>query len=412
MDNEQRRVQLVFFDAGGGHRAATEALKESLAERKPSWRVEVVNLQEVLKSADPLYIMTGVPAQDFYNAALKMGLTYGSRPFLRGLQAVIKLCAPRIENVLREHWRGENGKIDIVVSLIPNFNGVLFRSLQAERPHVPFVTIMTDMADTPPHFWQEKQDQYLVCGTDYAAQQARATGWYRDERIFRTSGMILRPSFYRTEHAPRLRRAELGLAEDKATAIVMFGGYGSNVAEDIVDRLNKAKLGVQCIVMCGRNESLRAELQGKENCAAIGYTQDVVSYMRLADFFIGKPGPGSMSEAWRMGLPVIVERNARTMIQERPNVTVAAQAGVGLAVPSFRSIAKVVRGLIDGRKLEDMRINVRKMDNRAVFEIPDILDRIMHEHIADAANIVAFKPRRRLAARIAQRWKTRRRKSG
>ena len=41
--------------------------------------------------------------------------------------------------------------------------------------------------------------------------------------------------------------------------------------------------------------------------------------MQLADFFIGKPGPGSISEAVQQGLPVIVVDNAWTMPQERYN---------------------------------------------------------------------------------------------
>jgi hypothetical protein len=216
----KRSVELVFFDAGGGHRAAVLALKSVLASLQPSWDVEIIDLQDILKSADPLYILTGVPSQNFYNAALRMGLTYGSRGFLRILQAVIKLCAPRMEEILRERWRADNDKpLDIVVSLIPNFNGVMFRALRAARPQVPFVTLMTDMADQPPHFWQEKQDQHVICGTAFAVTQARSTGWYRPERIYQVSGMILRPSFYEVPQKPRLTRKGLGLEEDKPTAL-------------------------------------------------------------------------------------------------------------------------------------------------------------------------------------------------
>lgn len=400
------RIQLIFFDAGGGHRAAAEALGAALAERYPRWRVEIINLQEVLKSADPLFILTGKPAQDYYNAALKMGLTYGSRPFLRGLQSLIKLCASRIEEVLREHWKN-SGDIDAVVSLIPNFNRVMFRSLRAVCPHTPYVTIMTDMADSPPHFWQEKQDQYIICGTALAARQARETGWYRPERIFETSGMILRPSFY--QNTATITRGDLGLAEDKMTAIIMFGGYGSKDAKLIVEKLAKSKLDIQSIVMCGRNDELRAALQNMPSCHAVGYTRDVAAHMRLADFFIGKPGPGSISEAWHMGLPVIVERNAATMIQERPNVVVIEQTGTGVAVGSFRSIARTVHAMIADGRLEAMRANVAHLDNRAVFEIPDILNHIMAQP-ADMAQVVPLKPRRRRIVRLARRWAGRRKR--
>jgi hypothetical protein len=52
--------------------------------------------------------------------------------------------------------------------------------------------------------------------------------------------------------------------------------------------------------------------------------------MRCADFFIGKPGPGSLSEAVQMGLPVLVTRNAWTMPQERWNTEWVQAQGVGV----------------------------------------------------------------------------------
>ena len=63
----------------------------------------------------------------------------------------------------------------------------------------------------------------------------------------------------------------------------------------------------------------------------VGYTTDVAHYLRLADFFIGKPGPGSLSEALHCGLPVIVTRNAWTMPEERYNTDwVREQVGITL----------------------------------------------------------------------------------
>lgn len=42
----------------------------------------------------------------------------------------------------------------------------MYEALSIARPGVPYVTILTDFADLPPHFWIEpRQAQYLVCGT-------------------------------------------------------------------------------------------------------------------------------------------------------------------------------------------------------------------------------------------------------
>jgi 1,2-diacylglycerol 3-beta-galactosyltransferase len=102
--------------------------------------------------------------------------------------------------------------------------------------------------------------------------------------------------------------------------------------------------------------------------------------MKLADFFIGKPGPGSISEALVMGLPVIVERNAWTMVQERFNTAWIAQNGFGVVLHSFREIGSAVSTMLDREQSERLRANVKAYRNRAVFEIPEILERLISQH--------------------------------
>ncbi len=380
MTSAPRTLEFFFFDAGGGHRSAALALSEVIAERYPGWRINLVNLQEILGPVDMFHKVTGLQSQDFYNAILKRGWTFGSKAMLRTLQRGIRYYSPSFEDVLEKHWRAS--KPDIVVSLIPNFNLILFRALRRVHADLPYVTVMTDLADFPPHFWLEKQDQFMICGTDKAVEQARAAG-YRPERIFQSSGMILKPIFYgdmagRAMAADRCAaRKAVGLDPDLATALIMFGGYGSKTAAKIVNWLARTDLPLQTIVICGHNEKLREALKDKPDCHAVGFTDRVPDYMRMADFFIGKPGPGSISEALHMGLPVIIERNNLTMPQERYNTDWVGEREVGVVIRDFKRIGEAVRLLLTGGTLERLRENARRLDNRAVYEIPAMLERIM-----------------------------------
>ena len=96
------------------------------------------------------------------------------------------------------------------------------------RPAAPYVTILTDFADLPPHFWIEPgQAQHFICGTPKAVSQAHAMG-YGLGRVHAVSGMIVRPDFYQRSRIDR--RAELvklNLDPDRPTGIVLFGGHGS-----------------------------------------------------------------------------------------------------------------------------------------------------------------------------------------
>ena len=111
--------------------------------------------------------------------------------------------------------------------------------------------------------------------------------------------------------------------------------------------------------------------------AAVGFVQDVAGLMRAADFFIGKPGPGSLSEAVHLGLPVLTFDNAFTMPQERYNVQWVRDRGLGLAVPSVRALRAATSELLG--QLPAYRARVRALDNRAVFEVLDILQQLLGE---------------------------------
>jgi UDP-N-acetylglucosamine:LPS N-acetylglucosamine transferase len=134
------------------------------------------------------------------------------------------------------------------------------------------------------------------------------------------------------------------------------------------------------LYICGKNEKLAAALRaGTSRYPRFveGFTTRVNYYMQLADFFIGKPGPGSVSEAVAMGLPVIVECNAWTLPQERYNAKWIIENEVGLVLPNFRHVDEAVSRLIDPPTLARYRANAARLRNRAVFEIPDAIDQIL-----------------------------------
>lgn len=378
-----QKIEFCFFDAGGGHRAAATALDAVVRAQNRPWDVQLTNLQELLDQLDILKKYAGIRIQDFYNWMLRSGWTLGSEQLMRVLQIVIRLYHRPTVRMLEAHWR--ETQPDMVVSFVPHFNRALCESFGRAFPGRPFVTVLTDIADFPPHFWIEWQPQYLVCGSDRAVAQAKSLG-HPNERIFRASGMILNPKFYEPPVHDRLaERERLGLRRDVPTGIVLFGGHGSKVMLEIAERLARSSLELQLIFICGKNEKLAAALlNGMPRLPRFveGFTKKVNYYMQLADFFIGKPGPGSISEALATGLPVIVECNARTLPQERYNCTWVLEKEVGVVLKSFKNIEGAVAKMIEPATLARYRANAEALHNRAVFQIPDMLEKILEQHLA------------------------------
>jgi hypothetical protein len=370
-----RKLTIVFHHAGGGHRSAADALKDTLTTQPHPWDVNLLNLQELLAPLDIARRATGLNIEGTYNLILRKGWTRFTPQLLVLLQGAIRAAHSRVVKLLRNHW--SQHPADLVLSVIPHFNRALAESLINDGTKTPFVTLLTDLADYPPRFWIEPNSEFIIVGSERARQQALAMG-HSAERIFQTSGMILKSRFYHPTAVDRdAEQKRLGLDPDCPTAIVLFGGHGSHVMVDIARRLDQSSVDVQLILICGHNHKLAAELRSlktRKPMLVEGFTTNVEYFMALADFFIGKPGPGSMSEALQCHLPVIVECNAKTLPQERYNAEWVTEMGYGIVVKSFRDIAPSVQKLLEPSTFSQLRRNASTYSNRALSEIPLILE--------------------------------------
>jgi hypothetical protein len=374
-----KKIHIVFHDGGGGHRNAAIALETIAAQQGRPWQMELVQFQDLTDRLDVLRKLTGIRIQQQYNLMLQNGWTLGSKYFLRVLQLTIQLFHGPLVRLLEQYWREHPA--DLLVSVIPHFNREICESWKAVYPGRPFVTLITDLADYPPRFWIEPlKEQYVIAGTERAVEQARAFG-HDEGHIFQASGMILRPDFYVQDTVdPVALRQEMGLRNDLATAIVLFGGHGSKVMYDLTERLNAAGLPLQLMLICGRNEELAAKFRAqkwKMPVHVVGFTKEIHKLMHAADFLIGKPGPGSIAEAMVRKLPVLVELNAWTLPQERYNAAWVSEKRVGIVLKSFREVVEGVRQMLEPASLAGFRKNVAALDNRAIFEIPEMLGRLL-----------------------------------
>lgn len=372
----RRKAEFFYVEAGGGHKSAATALKAVMDARQSEWDITLTNLNHVLGPTDVFKAVTGRGLEDWYNWMLKEGWTLGAAPAMRPMHLLIWLLGGKLTRLLEAHFHARQP--ELVVSLIPHFNRYLHRAVRRYSNRVPFATVITDFADIPPRVWLERQLQYVACGTAKAVRQARDEYRLPEDRILATSGMILRPSFYEVQPVDRAaERARLGLKNGVPLALVLFGGEGARPMADIARRLSDSGLGLQLILMYGHNEKLGARLRELKLRVPVhvqGFTSDVPRFMQIADFMIGKPGPGSISEALAMRLPVIVDCNAWTMPQERYNAEWLEENRLGLVVKNWREITAAVSRLLAPGELEGYCARAAGVNNRAVFEIADWLE--------------------------------------
>ena len=373
-------VLLFTIDAGGGHRAAARALVAAAEETASPVRFRVENFQELLLPLDVLKRLTGVSLESAYNLILKHRASALMVPLLRVMHAAIRVRRRTLVRTLAE-WLRKQPRPQAVVSVFPNFNGVLQDALREAIPGVPLVVVLTDLADFPKRFWIEPGLDRVVVGTPEAAAQAVSLG-VEPFRVSQVSGMILNPRFYKSG-GPDVRervRLELGLAAADFAVMLLFGGKGSPELLPLAERLLREDRELRVIAVCGDNPPLYESLAPLDAASGgrlrrFGFTDRVAELLAAADLLVTKPGPGSLSEAFQLRVPVVVTRNVHTIPQERFNTELVAKRGLGLVVSSWREIPGAVASLrAEPGRLEAMRASLLALPpNRAVYEVLDVI---------------------------------------
>ncbi len=378
-------INFVTGKGGGGHYATYHAIRAIAEQQQLPWEFQVTDMDDIMASMTEqkqvmnAYKLLGSSVSDLYNLMLKSGWTWLWFLQIRLNKLLVKLNYDTGVKFFESYW--QQHQPDLVISVVTMCNKIISESLQRVKPGTPYVTLPIDFADYPQGFWIEPEtDNYTICGTEKALEQARTLG-VKEELILQTSGMVIHPRFYEPLEGNRTtERQKLGLDPDCLTGLVMFGGNGSKVMLEIAKRLECFGEKLQLIFLCGSNQELASTLGNKEGIQkrfVTTFTKDVPYYMHLADFFIGKPGPGSISEALAMQLPVITECNASTLVHEKYNAEWVREKQVGIVVRSFRHIHKAVEQFLEPENFACYRANVAGINNRAVFEVAEILQQIL-----------------------------------
>jgi 1,2-diacylglycerol 3-beta-galactosyltransferase len=373
-----KNIVVLYTEAGGGHKVAALALKD-IIQKNPDYQVILINpFEEMYEKFDIIKKFTGRSSETVYNEFVSAHENSLIRLLLISLLFKFNLIFYRKKLIKEIEMNWKKIKFDMVVSVVPFINSLINDSLKNTLPLVPFVTLPTDYSECANSIWFTSKEQFLICGTQKLLEQAIQKG-HPPDRIFRTSGMIVRPAFYEiSDDGRNAQKSRLGLRSDLKTGLVMFGMCGSDLMLQIAKKMNNTGLGIQVIFICGKNKIMKKRIDALPLDYPILTTEsvdDVQNYMGVSDFFIGKPGGASISEAAIMKLPIIVELNSLTLLQEKYNASWVAENKIGLCVKNFSNIAQAVKEVLD--KLPDFKENYKQLSNRGIFEIPDILEKIL-----------------------------------
>ena len=168
---------------------------------------------------------------------------------------------------------------------------------------------------------------------------------------------------YRSSDKKDALRQKFGIPKDEFVVTLCDGGYGMARLEKTVKHLLRMKSPMTVIALCGMNEALCESLKKLSapdgmRLIPVGFTDNVLEYICVADLFVGKSGANSMAEPAALGVPIIVTKCITYVERSIKNFYVNTLKG-GFYIPSSRLAAKKIVHLSKNRvELEKYRQNL------------------------------------------------------
>ncbi|MBA3019771.1 glycosyltransferase [Propionicimonas sp.] len=335
-----KRVLFLFSDTGGGHRAPTEAMIEALELEFPGrFETRMVDFfrqyyPSPLKYAPELYPpISRVPKA--------WGLSFKASDGKSRSKAVATLTYPYVRRAI-SRLLAEN-PTDLIVSVHPLVNQTLMRAMR--RSPRPYLAVVTDLVSTHA-FWFDRRADLVVVATEQAKEKAMEYGIA--EGNLRVIGLPVRESFNHRLSDPAAWRSEQGWANDRPVILLVSGGDGMGPVKRVAKAISEAGLAASLVVICGRNEELKAELERVKWQLPVhlyGFVSEMPKFMAAADIVVTKAGAGSISEAFICGLPIIIY--AKLAGQEDGNVTYVVEHNAGVWAPRPREVTDALRTWIE-----------------------------------------------------------------
>ncbi len=337
--NKIPHIVFLFSDTGGGHRSAAEAILEAMSSEFPGKMT--AELVDIFKDYAPIPLNQ---ATSIYPPLSRMpemwGLGYKMSDGKRRTKTFSDFIWPYLRQSARRLVR-EN-KCDLIVSVHPMANSPVLRAIKNDPQ--PFMTVVTDMVSTHA-FWYDNRADVVVVPTAEAKERGICYGVEPDK--IRVVGLPVDERFCHPPRDGQQLRKDLNWPVDLPVILLVGGGEGMGPIEKIVKSIDDSDINAAVVIACGRNAKLKTTLETynwRNPTFIYGFTTEMPSFMAAADILVTKAGPGTISEAFIAGLPIIIY--SRMPGQEDGNVFYVVNHKAGTWAPHPDRVVSTIRDWI------------------------------------------------------------------
>jgi len=335
-----KRIILMYISEVSGHHRATLAIEKAIRTLAPSTEILNINAFNYTnpiseKVINRLYMSVIKSAPQIWN------YLYDNPKIVKRLEkikkTVHKFNSPKLKNLF------DKFKPDAVVCAQAFPCGMCADYKAQYNSDMPLFAVLTDYV--PHSYWlYDEVNWYVTPSEDVSVRLAKKGVPFAK---IKPLGIPFDQKF--TEPLDRFKLYQkLKLDPWTPTLLIMGGGQGLGPIKAIVSSLEKVKMDIQEIVVCGTNRKLYKSLKRKikkykKNILLFGYANNINELMWVSDAIITKPGGVTTSEVLAQNLPMIIVNPIPG--QEENNTTYLTEKGAAIKVEDPRKINVVVQDM-------------------------------------------------------------------
>ncbi|GEM_PF-210826 len=206
--------------------------------------------------------------------------------------------------------------------------------------------VVTDPFTVHPFWFHHRNVPAAVFSERAKSDAVKKFGW--NPEMIHVYPIMLRPEFENPVPAKDLPALKKKYGLDPTIPIVLLAGGGDGLpgAEKVIHEADLAGLKAQIILVCGKNEKQKADVEEFAlsrppealPMKVFGFVDFMYDLMNIADIIVTKGGPATIMEILMLGKPPLVVNYIYG--QEQGNVDFIQENGVGAYIPQPSKLAQ------------------------------------------------------------------------
>ncbi len=298
------KALILSISTGQGHHATGQAIENAFKQK--GVECEILDAYEYIEPILSHLVSKGYLLSTAYAKKISSKL-YDIA--VKKNKPLKKYSVPKITNTV---WAKDlknyidETKPDVIICT--HVLSAILVNIMAEKQWIDTVITVGIVTDFTVHpLWEEASLlDYYVTPSDLLEFQLEKKGLDIGKML--PIGIPIKPKF--SNRMDRMEaRKQLGLDLHKHTILLMSGSMGYGKIDESIERLDRLKLELQVMVVCGNNKKMyrkAKDLVTEKQFDIYGYVDNVDVMMDAADCIVTKPGGITTSEAIAKGLPMIM----------------------------------------------------------------------------------------------------------